>query len=411
MRDDEGDMRAMGIREKAADMCFGAVHGNNLVYNQCWEDPRLDRVALNLTPADNVMVITSAGCNALDYALAGANHVYAVDINSRQNALLEMKLAAARTLDHTQFFRMFGQGVMPEGPALYPALLRPALSPEARVFWDRHIAGFGRVKGRPSFYFQGASGLFARMVNFYIDRVAKVRGGIEEMLAAPTVADQRRIYDETLRDAFWGRTIRWFLGRSATMSLLGVPYAQRVQLEEAYGGGIAKFVEHCVENVFAVLPFHDNYFWRVYLTGTYTQQSCPEYLKVENFEAMKAIAHDRRVTTHTATVEAFLKADRQPPISRFVLLDHMDWMAMRRTDALAAEWQAIVNRAAPGARVLWRSGALKVDFVDPLKVMVAGRSTRVGDILSYHRELATELHKTDRVHTYGSFHIADLATA
>lgn len=47
---------------------FNLVHGNNLVYNTCWEDPRLDRVALELTPGDNLLVITSAGCNALDYA-------------------------------------------------------------------------------------------------------------------------------------------------------------------------------------------------------------------------------------------------------------------------------------------------------------------------------------------------------
>ena len=49
---------------------FSLIHLKNLVYNQCWEDPRLDRVALELTPSDRVVIITSAGCNALDYALA-----------------------------------------------------------------------------------------------------------------------------------------------------------------------------------------------------------------------------------------------------------------------------------------------------------------------------------------------------
>ena len=48
---------------------FNSVHRNNLVYNTCWEDPRLDREALDFQPDDQVMVITSAGCNALDYAL------------------------------------------------------------------------------------------------------------------------------------------------------------------------------------------------------------------------------------------------------------------------------------------------------------------------------------------------------
>ena len=52
---------------------FDAVHRNNLVYNTCWEDPRLDREALRLGPDDDVLVITSAGCNALDYEIGRAH--------------------------------------------------------------------------------------------------------------------------------------------------------------------------------------------------------------------------------------------------------------------------------------------------------------------------------------------------
>ena len=76
---------------------FTAVHGNNLVYNTCWEDPRLDKVALELTPEDNLLVITSAGCNALSYAIEGLNRVYAVDMNYRQNAVLELKIAGLKS--------------------------------------------------------------------------------------------------------------------------------------------------------------------------------------------------------------------------------------------------------------------------------------------------------------------------
>ncbi len=98
---------------------FNLVHRNNLVYNTCWEDPRLDRVALDLGPTDNVMVITSAGCNALDYALAEPNHVYAVDMNPRQNALLELKLAGIRHLEFEDFFQMFGAGRLSDAVDIY----------------------------------------------------------------------------------------------------------------------------------------------------------------------------------------------------------------------------------------------------------------------------------------------------
>ncbi len=83
---------------------FEADSRNSLIYNQCWEDPAVDRQALALTPADRVLVITSAGCNALDYALLGAR-VLAVDQNPRQNHLLELKRAGIRALDFESFFR------------------------------------------------------------------------------------------------------------------------------------------------------------------------------------------------------------------------------------------------------------------------------------------------------------------
>ena len=79
------------------------VHRQHLVYNQCWEDPAVDHEALRRRPDDRVLVITSAGCNALDYALSGAS-VLAVDVNSRQNHLLELKRAAS-ALDFEAFPR------------------------------------------------------------------------------------------------------------------------------------------------------------------------------------------------------------------------------------------------------------------------------------------------------------------
>ncbi len=58
--------------ERVRQVWFNLIHTSNLVYNTCWEDPRLDRVAMALRPTDEVLVITSAGCNALDYCLGGA---------------------------------------------------------------------------------------------------------------------------------------------------------------------------------------------------------------------------------------------------------------------------------------------------------------------------------------------------
>ena len=51
----------MSVFDWVSGRVFKFVHGNNLVYNTCWEDPRLDRVALEIGPADNILVTIGAG--------------------------------------------------------------------------------------------------------------------------------------------------------------------------------------------------------------------------------------------------------------------------------------------------------------------------------------------------------------
>jgi S-adenosylmethionine-diacylglycerol 3-amino-3-carboxypropyl transferase len=395
----------MSISEWVSGRVFRFVHGNNLVYNTCWEDPRLDRQALELTPHDRLLVITSAGCNALDYLLTGVGQVYAIDMNPRQNALLELKSSAIRNLDYERFFAMFGNGFLPNAESVYASHLRQSLSSNTRKYWDRWIRFFEHPKR--SFYFRGTSGAFARMIGGYIHQVARCKREILELLDAPTLADQQRIY-ERVKDKIWSKTLRFAMNRDTTLSMLGVPKAQRKQIDDQYPGGIVKFVEDSLDSVFSKLPIQDNYFWRVYITGSYTPSCCPEYLKQANFERLREGAIDR-LTIQTDSVEGFLRK-HTGQISRFVLLDHMDWLSDHYFPLLESEWQAILNRAAPKTRILWRSGGLRTDFLNDVVVRRSGTRYKLPELLTLNTELATRLHQLDRVHTYGSFYIADLAS-
>jgi S-adenosylmethionine-diacylglycerol 3-amino-3-carboxypropyl transferase len=385
---------------------FEAIHRHQLVYNTCWEDPRLDRAALSIGRADQMLVITSAGCNALDYALDEPAHIAAVDVNPRQNALLELKQAAIRALDFEEFFALFGRGCLPAWADRYRRLLRPQLSLWARRNWDRKGSYFARGGSR-SFYYRGTAGRVARGLNAYLDHVVRARQAIDALLGASTLAEQRDIYDRQLRQRLWRPLLRRLAGHDAMLAMLAVPRPQREHLERAYPLGIAGFIEERIEQVFRDLPIADNYFWRVYLTGAYSATCCPEYLKTGNFARLKAGLVDR-ISTHTCSVEQFLVA-HQSPVSCFVLLDHMDWLCDDGLPALQAEWQAIVRRAAPGARLLWRSGGRETGFIDDLRVEVQNRTLPIGSLLTYSRELAADLHARDRVNTYGSFHVAQLA--
>jgi S-adenosylmethionine-diacylglycerol 3-amino-3-carboxypropyl transferase len=400
----------MKLADHLSQRVFRAVHQNSLVYNTCWEDPRLDREALQIAAGDRIAMITSAGCNALDYALLEPESIHAVDMNPRQNALCELKMAAIRELDYQTFFEMFGQGGLPNYQEVWQQKLRKHVSIYAQNYWDRNIAYFQNYGWRFSFYFHGASGFFARLMNTWINQIPGLREALTYAFESDCLNQQKSIYED-FKNYVWKDFLKWILRRDATLSLLGVPRAQRREVEHNQPGGIAGFIENCVESVFTMIPLKDNYFWRVYLTGSYTSSCCPEYLKKANFDRLKSGLVDR-IKLYTGTLENFFTEWTQSGGSRFnkfTLLDHMDWLASVNAQALSDEWTSLLKAAAPNSRVIWRGGGTNTAFVDALTVRNRGREHKLAEFLRREDDLASKLHQRDRVHTYGSFHIAQLA--
>ena len=145
----------------------------------------------------------------------------------------------------------------------------------------------------------------------------------------------------------------------------------------------------------ADLPARENYFWRVYVTGSYTLSCCPHYLRKDNLPILAA--RQDRVKTHTSTVTNFLK-ENPGKYTHFVLLDHQDWLAWHDSAALLEEWQLILANSRPGAKILLRSAGLDLTFI-PEEVRAR---------LRFFPELTDPLHTTDRVGTYGSLHFAEV---
>ena len=394
-------MSKPSLVDKLDHALFNAIYSRNLVYNTCWEDPAIDRKALALGPDDTMLVISSAGCNVLDYALLGPKRIHAVDANPRQIALLELKIAAIRALDYDDYFAIFGEGHHPDFKNLYQQKLRAQLSAFAQSWWDKHWDWFAGKHG--SFYFHGLSGIVARGVRAYFKLRPGLAQAINALLDAKSLDEQQAIYDQRVAPLLWNRAVNWVISRQFMMSLLGVPYPQRKLVEAQHENGVRGFIREAVEYVFRQLPLADNYFYRVYLTGRYRRDCCPEYLKQAGFDALKGGLVDR-ISLHTTTVTELLSKN-ETPISRFVLLDHMDWMSSYYPDALVEEWNAILNRATPGARILLRSAQSKPAYLETIRV--GPGQNRLREIFKFSDELAGSLQAGDRVHTYAGFVIAD----
>jgi S-adenosylmethionine-diacylglycerol 3-amino-3-carboxypropyl transferase len=238
---------------------FDVIYSRSLVYNTCWEDPAVDRAALRLTPDDNLLVITSAGCNVLDYVLTGPRCIHAVDANPRQTALLELKLGGIRALDYDDFFAIFGTGSHCRFRDIYFDVLRPELSLFARQFWDRRINWFSDP--RVSFYFHGLSGMVARIFRTYMKSRPRLAASVNELFAASSLNEQRLIYDTRVQPLMWSSGMNWTLSRQITMSMLGVPYPQRKLVQAQHERGVAGFIRDAIEYVLRQPPFGQTTFW------------------------------------------------------------------------------------------------------------------------------------------------------
>jgi S-adenosylmethionine-diacylglycerol 3-amino-3-carboxypropyl transferase len=393
--------------DRLNDRIFNLIYSRSLVYNTCWEDPAIDRQALELTPDDSIMVITSAGCNVLDYAITGPRHIHAVDMNPRQNAVLELKIAGIRELEFSDFFQLFGLGRYRDFEELYRQSLRQHLSDFARQYWDKNYTWFIASSKTGGFYFHGLSGYVARSFHLYMQLVPGFRSSIEKLLATSTLDEQCEVFESIVQRFLWSEKMNWVLSRQLTMNMLGVPHPQRREVESQHADGVAGFIRESIEYVFRNIPLSINYFWRLYLQGHYTYECCPEYLKQENFYKLKQGLVDR-ISINTSSVTGFLKQHPQK-ISRFVLLDHMDWMSSYHPDALIEEWQAILASATDHARVIFRSAHKSPAYLQQVSLpLTPSKSSLLTDQLIFYPEKAESLQKHDRVHTYAGFHIADI---
>jgi S-adenosylmethionine-diacylglycerol 3-amino-3-carboxypropyl transferase len=283
--------------------------------------------------------------------------------------------------------------------SIYQKALRPDLPDFARTYWDKHIDFFLPQGIHKGFYYRGSAGWVARLMGQYIS-VKGLLPSLNKVFGARSLQEQAMIYFSELKPYFWNRGLRWCTRRGALMSALGVPRSQFLQIENYYLGGMAKFIEDCLDSVFSQLPLRDNYFYHLYLFGHYTKACSPEYLKTENFSTLR----DRldRLQTHNSSLSQFFTSTPKT-LHKISLLDHMDWLYQNHQELLKNQWDQLIRKTDATSKVLWRSASLNVDFIDPI-VLSCGRN--LGRVLRYETKLAANLHKKDRVHTYGSFYIA-----
>ncbi len=391
---------SQGIMQRLFAFWFDAF-----VYNQIWEDPRVDLEALQFDSDSRVITISSGGCNALNYLAAGPVSITAVDLNRYHIYLLELKLAALKSLPHHEdFFAFFGKGKDASNLENYQRFVSPVLNDDARRFWGGNGV-FGRLMGGGRIRYFERGGLYDHSRNGYFlrffHRFAHLIGlRPEKILAASSQEEQIQLFEKHLAPFFDSKVIR-MLGRLPVTTFgLGIPPQQLEELKQDAGNGsLIDVYRHRTRRLACDFPINENYFaWQAFARryDVEKRNAVPEYLKEENFNLLKESAY--RIRTVVGSITETIRSERRGSFNRFVFLDAQDWM---NANTMTDLWQQIAEKGETGSRIIFRTAG----STSPIERSLPG------ELLSkfrYQRDMSKELSEKDRVSIYGGFHLYTL---
>jgi S-adenosylmethionine-diacylglycerol 3-amino-3-carboxypropyl transferase len=376
-----------GILQKLLAVWFDAF-----IYNQIWEDPRVDLEALELDKTSRVLTISSGGCNALNYLLSEPESVTAVDLNRHHIYLLNLKAAAVKHLPaHEQFFEFFGVGKSENADEMYKQFLAPNLDEDVKAVWDKRI----KIFKKGGLYDHSRNGYFLRV----FQRFARVIGcRPDAVLNARSLNEQASLYTKNIKPFFNNFLIRLVGKMPVTLFGLGIPPQQFDELtrETDAETTIIDVYRERVRRLACDFPIEENYFaWQAFARkyDTENHKAIPEYLKPENFEKLKANIGCLRARVGSVTDE--IKTQPHGSFNRFVFLDAQDWM---NADALTELWLAIAEKAEPNSRLIFRTAGAE----SPIETRLP---QTLRENFVYERDASDRLFKQDRASIYGGFHL------
>jgi S-adenosylmethionine-diacylglycerol 3-amino-3-carboxypropyl transferase len=317
---------------------------DRLFFAQVREDPNIELTALAPGPDDRVVVVSSGGCTALSLLAAGAARVDAVDLNRTQNHMVELKVAALRTLSRAAVLAFIGAIPAPASARhRWYAIARAELTPAARAYWDDHGDDVGK-----GILACGVGERFIALVTWALRYLVQSPVRLERLLACRTLAEQRELFARE-----WDHW-RW----RALYALL----VNRWTLSRAYDSGFfthvgrkdfAAHLRRLAEHVLTDVPVANNYFLHQMLSGRYPvdqPDGVPPYLSEGG--SARVAEHSDRLTLVDGSVLEYLRLQKPRSVDCIALSNICEWLTI---DEIGDLFNEVERVAAPGARVVFRN--------------------------------------------------------
>lgn len=357
-----------------------------VVYSNVWEDPELNRRALQVTPDDDVLSITSGGCNSLNLLLESPRRVVSIDCNPGQSALLDLKMAAIKELSHEDLWRFLGvrfygkpEDIEPEERLVLYGRLSSHLADDSKRFWNAH-----RDLIKMGVLHCGAVEKFFAIYRKVI-RTLYALDNAERIFFCKTLDEQREIYRKLFKSRM--RVLNHMILNKFVLGVVKGKHSFKYVNNLNFGKNFNEKLRYAFNNIL----LYENYFLALILLGGFTDPTqVPPYLKKENFELMKN--NIGRLENRLGTLQSVLEKDGRASISKFNLSNIFEWFDEGQFNEVLSQ---AVELAKPGARFCYR-----YTLARPQRLLGQNQIALISE-----PELAGDLFKVDRAFMYESFHV------
>lgn len=311
-----------------------------ILYSTCDEDSNSELRALDVTPEDRVVSVTGSGCRTLSLLTRNPRSVVSVDYSPGQNYLLDLKLAAIRSLEYDTLLAFFGVDACNQRWGIFQSIANQ-ISPNARAYFERHKPAIEK-----GVLFSG------RHERFYVRVVAPMMHvlfgrDLDQIFRCHSLEEQRRIYQEKLNGRLWRFLLRNGFSES-TLRLILNDNKYHIEIHvPSVGGYVLERVHHTFLNHLA----KDNHWLTFMLKARYLhRRALPHFLLEENCKAIRRASTE--VNLVTDNLINYLKTLPSGSVDKFSLSDVTSCIDRTEYEALLDE---VARTGRPGARLCYRN--------------------------------------------------------
>ncbi|MBD2566547.1 DUF3419 family protein [Anabaena lutea] len=354
-----------------------------ILYSTCDEDSYSELRALDIRSNDRVLAVTGSGCRTLSLLACNPKSLTSVDFSPGQNYLLELKLAAIRTLSYDMLLKFFGVEDCSNRWEIFSSF-EDKISPQAFAYFsanrwaiDKGILFTGRHE---LFYVRFVAPLMRVLYGKQLDQIAR----------AANLEEQREIFNKHISGFLWDLMIRVGFSPLSIQIILNDP-KYLVEMNVNVGDYLIERLAHTFNNHLV----RDNNWTSFMFYGKYLEyqgkRCLPHFLLEENYHAIRQATTKFEIVT--GNLIEYMKKMPEHSIDKYSLSDVTSCIDTPTFTSLINE---VVRTGANQGKLCYRN------FLNKQLI-----PSNLEDVLQRDQELSDSLYHDDLAFAY-SFEIAQI---